>query len=83
MSYGMYLIHVFTWPMLQVLEPVVPAITRIPEFWSSLILTTVLAMAAWHLFESPLNDLKDRIPYRRAPRAAPQPTAAAGSLAAS
>jgi peptidoglycan/LPS O-acetylase OafA/YrhL len=83
MSYGMYLIHVFTWPMLQVIEPVVPAITRIPEFWSSLILTTLLAMAAWHLFESPLNDLKDRIPYRKAPRVAPRPAAAAGSLAAS
>ncbi len=82
MSYGMYLIHVFTWPMWDRIRLELPSAQVIPDFWATLVLTTILGMASWHFFESPINDLKDRVPYRKAP-AKTQQTVPAGTLVAS
>ncbi len=75
-SYGVYVYHYFAPLALQS----VTALLRVPEPSSVLLLvgyavfTLVLSVASWHLFEHPLNRLKQRFPYpaaqdpiRRAP----------------
>ncbi|MGO9123988.1 MAG: acyltransferase family protein [Terriglobales bacterium] len=86
-SYGLYVFHLLSGSLL-------PLVTRLFQVPSSVemnlafrvtvqaILTIGLAMASWHAFEKPINDLKRRFPYNGAPpgRSSPLDTREAPSL---
>lgn len=63
-SYGMYLFHNFIPWLCQTMNLALPG-HGFTRFLVLAPLTTALAAASWHLFEKPLNDLKDRFPYVR------------------
>ncbi len=74
-SYGVYIYHLFTPRLSAWLVPRIPLI-EIPGLYMNVVLSLVLAAVSWHLFEQPINRLKDRfryappVPQELAPRAA-------------
>jgi peptidoglycan/LPS O-acetylase OafA/YrhL len=62
-SYGLYLIHLFMWPLVDWLSVHSSAIRALPPFAARFGLTVLLATAMWYLVESPILKLKARIPY--------------------
>jgi peptidoglycan/LPS O-acetylase OafA/YrhL len=62
-SYGLYLIHLFMWPLLDWLSVRSPLIRDLPPFAARLGLTVLLAAAMWHCVEAPILRLKARFPY--------------------
>ena len=75
-SYGLYVLHL---PALTVMRQLGMEATsfagRLVDFIVFSAVTIVLSALSWHLFESPLNDLKRYFPYRQvvAPTPALQP----------
>ena len=78
-SYGLYVQHTFVrtllfglgaLPGLATVGAWLRATEQQPLRWFPFATATVLATAtaSWHLFERPLNALKDRFPYARGPR---------------
>lgn len=61
-SYGMYLYHNFLPWLCELADMPLPE-HGIMRFAVLLPLTFATAALSWHLFERPLNDLKDRFPY--------------------
>jgi peptidoglycan/LPS O-acetylase OafA/YrhL len=62
-SYGLYLIHLFMWPLFDWLSVRSSVIRELPPFAARLGLTILLATAMWHLVEAPILKLKERLPY--------------------
>ena len=62
-SYGLYLIHLFMWPLLDWLSAHSSVMRELPPFAARLGLTILLATAMWHLVEAPILKLKARFPY--------------------
>ena len=62
-SYGLYLIHLFMWPLVDWLSVHFSVIRGLPPFAARLGLTVLLATAMWHLVEAPILKLKERLPY--------------------
>jgi peptidoglycan/LPS O-acetylase OafA/YrhL len=65
-SYGFYIIHFFCFDLQRAIYSAVPPLDVIPPVPFSLFLAVVLASFSWHVFESPINNLKSKFPY--APR---------------
>jgi peptidoglycan/LPS O-acetylase OafA/YrhL len=63
-SYGLYLIHLFMWPLVDWLSERSAAIRELPPFATRLGLTILLASAMWRFVEAPILKLKSRFPYR-------------------
>jgi peptidoglycan/LPS O-acetylase OafA/YrhL len=62
-SYGLYLIHLFMWPLLDWLSAHFSVIRGLPPFAARLGLTILLAAVMWRLVEAPILKLKERLPY--------------------
>jgi len=62
-SYGLYLIHLFMWPLVDWLSVRSSVIRELPPSAVRLGLTVLLATAMWHLVEAPILKLKARLPY--------------------
>jgi peptidoglycan/LPS O-acetylase OafA/YrhL len=62
-SYGLYLIHLFMWPMVDWLSARSSVVRDIPPFAARLGLTVLLATAMWHLVEAPMLRLKRKFSY--------------------
>ncbi len=62
-SYGLYLIHLFMWPLVDWLAARFSVIRELPPFAARFGLTVLLATAMWHLVEAPILKLKARLPY--------------------
>ncbi len=62
-SYGLYLIHLFMWPLLDWLSARSSWIRELPPFATRLGLTILLATAMWQCVEAPLLKLKTRFRY--------------------
>ena len=62
-SYGLYLIHLFMWPLFDWLSAHFFVIRELPPFAARLGLTVLLAAAMWRLVEAPILRLKARFPY--------------------
>ena len=62
-SYGLYLIHLFMWPLLDWLSARSSVMRELPPFATRLGLTVLLASAMWHVVEAPILKLKARLPY--------------------
>ncbi|MEO8302680.1 MAG: acyltransferase [Betaproteobacteria bacterium] len=63
-SYGLYLVHLFMWPLFDWLSARWSTLRELPPFAARLGLTILLAAAMWHLVEAPILKLKARFPYR-------------------
>ena len=61
--YGLYLIHLFMWPLLDWLSAHFSVIRGLPPFAARLGLTVLLAATMWRLVEAPILKLKERLPY--------------------
>jgi len=62
-SYGLYLIHLFMWPLFDWLSGHYPALGHVPADVARLGLTILLATGMWHLVEAPILKLKGRFQY--------------------
>jgi peptidoglycan/LPS O-acetylase OafA/YrhL len=62
-SYGLYLIHLFMWPLHDWLTAHYAMLRDVPPFVARFGLTVLLATAMWHLFEAPILKLKARFQY--------------------
>ena len=62
-SYGLYLIHLFMWPLVDWLSERSSAIRGLPPFGVRLGLTILLATAMWRFVEAPILKLKARFVY--------------------
>jgi peptidoglycan/LPS O-acetylase OafA/YrhL len=62
-SYGLYLIHLFMWPLVDWLSAHSSVIRAVPPFAARLGLTVLLAATMWRLVEAPILKLKARFPY--------------------
>jgi peptidoglycan/LPS O-acetylase OafA/YrhL len=62
-SYGLYLIHLFMWPLFDWLSEHSSVIRELPPFAARLGLTVLLATAMWRFVEAPILKLKERFPY--------------------
>jgi peptidoglycan/LPS O-acetylase OafA/YrhL len=62
-SYGLYLIHLFMWPLVDWLAVRSSAFRELPPFATRLGLTILLASAMWRFVEAPILKLKSRFPY--------------------
>ncbi len=62
-SYGLYLIHLFMWPLFDWLSVHSSVIRELPPSAARLGLTILLATAMWYLVEAPILKLKERLPY--------------------
>jgi peptidoglycan/LPS O-acetylase OafA/YrhL len=62
-SYGLYLIHLFMWPLVDWLSAHSSFVRDVSPFAARLGLTILLATAMWYLVEAPLLKLKRRFPY--------------------
>jgi peptidoglycan/LPS O-acetylase OafA/YrhL len=62
-SYGLYLIHLFMWPLFEWLCAHYGVLREVPPFAARFGLTVLLATAMWHLVEAPILKLKARFQY--------------------
>jgi peptidoglycan/LPS O-acetylase OafA/YrhL len=62
-SYGLYVFHNFSFGIKDRLVEVLPAASGLSDAGLALLATIALAMLSWHLFEGPINRLKERVPY--------------------
>ena len=62
-SYGLYLIHLFMWPLLDWLSARSAVIRELPPLPMRLGLTILLAAAMWRCVEAPILRLKERFAY--------------------
>jgi len=62
-SYGLYLIHLFMWPLLDWLCVRSSLMRELPPFAARLGLTVLLAATMWRFVEAPILKLKERFPY--------------------
>ena len=62
-SYGLYLIHLFMWPLHDWLVAHFDVLRDVPPLAARFGLTVLLATAMWHLFEAPILKLKARFQY--------------------
>jgi peptidoglycan/LPS O-acetylase OafA/YrhL len=62
-SYGLYLIHLFMWPLLDWLSVRSAVIRELPPFAARFGLTVLLAAAMWHFVEAPFLKLKRWFAY--------------------
>ncbi len=62
-SYGLYLIHLFTWPLLDWLSAHFFVLGEAPPFVARLGLTILLATGMWHFVEAPILTLKRKFKY--------------------
>jgi len=62
-SYGLYLIHLFMWPLFDWLSAHYSVLRDVPPLAARFVLTVVLATAMWHLVEAPILKLKSRFQY--------------------
>ncbi len=62
-SYGLYLIHLFMWPLFDWLTAHSSLLRDVPPLAARLGLTILLATAMWHLVEAPILKLKGRFQY--------------------
>ncbi len=72
-SYGLYVFHNFSYGVKRPLVEWLPFLQPVPGTALALAATVAVAMLSWHLFEHPINRLKDRFPYPE--RGAPGPGA--------
>jgi peptidoglycan/LPS O-acetylase OafA/YrhL len=62
-SYGLYLIHLFMWPLYDWLAAHYAVLGDVPPLAARFGLTVLLATAMWHLVEAPILRLKARFQY--------------------
>jgi peptidoglycan/LPS O-acetylase OafA/YrhL len=62
-SYGLYVYHNFLYGSKDALVGAFPWLAPVPEVAVALAATIGVSVLSWHLFEGPINRLKDRIPY--------------------
>ena len=62
-SYGLYLIHLFMWPLVDWLALHSSLMRDLPPFVARFGLTVLLAAAMWRFVEAPILKLKERLPY--------------------
>ncbi len=62
-SYGLYLIHLFMWPLFDWLSVQYAVLRDVPPILAHFGLTVLLATAMWHFFEAPILKLKGRFQY--------------------
>ena len=62
-SYGLYLVHLFMWPLFDWLSTHSSLFRELPPFATRLGLTVLLAATMWQLVEAPILKLKARFPY--------------------
>ena len=67
-SYGLYLVHLFTWELGSSLARTLPPLALLKPSLMRFLLTAALASLSWHLYESPINNLKKHFPYERSLR---------------
>ena len=65
-SYGLYVYHNFLYGTKDALLGACPWLAPVPEVAVALAATVAVSVLSWHLFEGPINRLKDRIPYGKA-----------------
>jgi peptidoglycan/LPS O-acetylase OafA/YrhL len=69
-SYGLYVYHLFCFHWCDRLQslpiPGVGLLRHVPLAVPAFLLTMALAAVSWHLYESPINNVKRYFPYRRA-----------------
>lgn len=63
MSYTLYLVHLLAFDLYQRFPIDLPFPNRIDAVVGSFILSLVMAMAIWHLFEKPIYSLRRYLPY--------------------
>ena len=68
-SYGLYVLHNFAPPALRWMLAKLEMASFEREHtwlfaWTTLAMTFAISMLSWHLFEWPLNRLKNRVPYK-------------------
>ena len=68
-SYGLYVYHNFLYGTKKALLGPFPWLDPVPEVAIALAATILISVVSWHLFEAPINRLKDRIPYGKPERA--------------
>lgn len=68
MTYGLYLVHLFTVQLWSVLTARWAFLNHVPAYPGSLLLTIAYAALSWHLLEEPLSRLKIKVPYQTKPR---------------
>ncbi|MFO0878781.1 MAG: acyltransferase [Gemmataceae bacterium] len=64
-SYGLYVFHNFFYGIKPWLVEWLPPLRVIPAPALALATTILMAVLSWHLFEAPINRLKERLSYRR------------------
>jgi len=64
-SYGLYLIHFFTWGLGWWFKEKIQIVSMVPAILLRFILTVSLAMLSWHLYEAPINNLKKRFQLKK------------------
>ncbi len=62
-SYGLYVFHLLSWPLVEWLGKFYPALSKIDQTLSTGLVTIILSMLTWHLLEAPFNSLKKFFPY--------------------
>jgi len=62
-SYGLYLIHLFMWPLYDWLSAHYAVLRDVPPLAAQFGLTVLLATAMWYLVEAPILKLKGRFQY--------------------
>lgn len=72
-SYGLYVFHNFCYGVKEPLVEWLPLLQPVPGPLLALAATIGLAVLSWHLFESPINRLKEFFPYRKRAAAAVRP----------
>jgi peptidoglycan/LPS O-acetylase OafA/YrhL len=70
-SYGLYVFHNFCYGVDVPLVEALPWLGVVPGPVLVFAVVVLLASLSWHLFEAPINRLKDWVPYRRGPLASP------------
>jgi peptidoglycan/LPS O-acetylase OafA/YrhL len=73
MSYTLYLVHLLTWNLLAASPSMLSALGLSTSGHAGIaiagfLLSVLLAMAIWHLFEKPIYALRRYLPYYRADR---------------
>jgi len=68
-TYGLYIFHMFAANLYMMIFPTVLGGKSCENMWTCagwlLLITIGVATISWHLFEAPLNRLKERLPYVR------------------
>lgn len=67
-SYGLYVFHLFSFPIREWLSTFYPWLKSVDETLAAGLITILLAVLSWHILEYPFNSLKKFFPYIKTPK---------------